>query len=187
VTERPVPATPSWNLLATSLEGQRESLLYGLRKLARFRRGGFPNVLVAKVDDPRAFLDQLHEAHDRMPMIRGGLGKAIPIERVVRFGGPETFVDDVAAALPPLLDRMAGKTFFARVFRRGFRGMIDSTAAEGEIGARLVALLEARGERPKVSFRDADVVVSIETLRDEAGIALLDRDLRAAHPFVRVR
>ena len=65
--------------------------------------------------------------------------------------------------------------------------MIDSTAAEGEIGARLVALLEARGERPKVSFRDADVVVSIETLRDEAGIALLDRDLRAAHPFVRVR
>jgi tRNA(Ser,Leu) C12 N-acetylase TAN1 len=187
VTDRPAPATPTWNLLVTSLEGQRESLLYALRKLARFRRGGFPNVLLAKVEDPRAFLDQLHEAHDHVPVIRAGLGKAIPMERIVRFGGPETFVDDVAAALPDLLDRLAGKTFFARVFRRGFRGMIDSTAAEGEIGARLVALLEARGERPKVSFRDAGVVVSIETIRDEAGIALLDSDLRAAHPFVRVR
>ena len=187
MTERPAPATPTWNLLVTSLEGQRESLLYGLRKLARFRRGGFPNVLVAKVDDPRAFLDELHEAHDRMPMIRAGIGKAIPIERMVRFAGPDTFVDDVAAALPELLDRITGRTFFVRVFRRGFRGTLDSTAAEGEIGARVVALLEARGERPRVSFRDADVVVSIETVRDEAGIALLDRDLRAAHPFVRVR
>jgi len=187
VSERPGSATPTWNLLATSLEGQRESLLYGLRKLARFRRGGFPNVLVAKVDEPRAFLDLLHEAHDRLPMIRGGLGKAIPMERTVRFAGPATFIDDVAAAMDPLLDRIAGRTFFVRVFRRGFRGMIDSTAAEGEIGARIVALLEARGANPKVSFRDADVAVSIETLRDELGIALLDRDLRAAHPFVRIR
>src|SRR6185369_8899784 len=110
VSERPASATPTWNLLATSLEGQRESLLYGLRKLARFRRGGFPNVLVAKVDDPRAFLDELHEAHDRMPMIRAGIGKAIPIERMVRFAGPDTFVDDVAAALPELLDRITGRT-----------------------------------------------------------------------------
>ena len=187
MTAAPVPATATWNLLATSLEGQRESLLYALRTLARFRRGGFPNVLVAKVDDPRAFVDRLHEAHDRLPAIRGGLGKAIPMERTVRFGGPETFVDDVVAVLEPLLDRIAGRTFFARVFRRGFRGTLDSTTAEGEIGARLVALLEARGERPKVSFRDADVVVSVETLRDELGVALLDRDLRAAHPFVRVR
>jgi tRNA(Ser,Leu) C12 N-acetylase TAN1 len=187
VSERPGPATPSWNLLATSLEGQRESLLYALRSLAKFRRGGFPNVLIAKVDEPRAFLERLQEAHDRVQAIRGGLGKAIPMERTVRFGGPETFIDDVAAAVEPLLDRIAGRTFFARVFRRGFRGMIDSTTAEGEIGARIVALLEARGEKPKVSFRDADVVVSIETLRDELGIALLDRALRAAHPFVRIR
>jgi len=187
VSGLPGSPTATWNLLATSLEGQRESLLYALRSLAKFRRGGFPNVLIAKVDEPRAFLERLQEAHDRVQAIRGGLGKAIPMERTVRFGGPDTFLDDVTTALEPLLDRIAGRTFFVRVFRRGFRGMIDSTSAEGEIGARLVALLQARGEQPKVTFRDADVAVSIETVRDELGIALLDRDLRAAHPFVRIR
>jgi tRNA(Ser,Leu) C12 N-acetylase TAN1 len=185
VSGRPGPATPTWNLLVTSLEGQRESLLFGLRKLARFRRGGFPNVLVATVDDPHAFLDVLRDAPAGL---RASIGKVVPIDHTLRFGGPDTFVDDVAAAIEPLLDeRLAGRTFFVRVFRRGFRGFLDSTRAEGEIGARLVAMLEARGGQPKVSFRDADVAVAVETLKDEVGIAFLDRELRAAHAIVRIR
>lgn len=184
MTARPVPATPTWNLLVTSLEGQREALLSALRTLARFRRGGFPNVLVATVDDPRVFLDVLDRASER---VRAAIGKAIPIDRTLRFAGPETFADEVTVVLETFLDRLAGRTFFVRIFRRGFRGTLDSTRLEGELGARLVALLEARGEQPHVRFADADVVVAIETLRDEAGIALLDRELRAAHPLVRVR
>ena len=187
MTARPIPATPTWNLLVTSMEGQREELLGRLRTLARFRRGGFPNVLVATVDDARAFLGVLDQTCERLPAMRGAIGKAIPIERTLRFAGPETFADDVTAALETLLERIAARTFFVRIFRRGFRGSIDSTRLEGELGARLVALLEARGEHPRVRFDDPDVVVSIETLRDEAGIALLDRELRAAHPLIRIR
>lgn len=187
MTVRPAPATPTWNLLVTSLEGQREALLGALRPLARFRRGGFPNVLVATVDDPRAFLSTLRDAHAASSVVRASLGKAIPIDRTVRFADATTFVDDAAATVEPLCERLLGRTFFVRVFRRGFRGAIDSTRAEGEIGARLVALLEARGDRPRVRFADPDVVVTIETLRDEVGVGLLDRELRAAYPFVRVR
>ena len=185
--DRLAPATPTWNLLVTSLEGQRESLLASLRALARFRRGGFPNVLVATVDDPREFLARLRDTHAASPVVRAALGKAIPIDRTVRFADPATFVDDVTATLAPLAERLAGRTFFVRVFRRGFRGTIDSTRAEGEIGARLVDLLTTRGDHPHVRFADPDVIIAIETLRDEVGIALLDRDIRLAHPFVRIR
>jgi tRNA(Ser,Leu) C12 N-acetylase TAN1 len=187
VTGLRVPATPTWNLLVTSLEGQREALLRALRTLARFRRGGFPNVLVATVDDPLGFLAVLREAQATSPILRDGLAKAIPIDRTLRLAAPASFVDDVTALLVPLADRLVGRTFFVRVFRRGFRGAIDSTRAEGEVGARLVAHLEARGDRPRVQFRDADVAVVIETLRDEVGVALLGRELRATYPFVRVR
>ena len=93
----------------------------------------------------------------------------------------------MADALLASLDRLVGRTFFVRVFRRGLRSAIDSTTAEGELGGRLVGALQARGEQPKVTFADADVAVVVETLRDEVGIAFLTRELRASHPFVRVR
>jgi tRNA(Ser,Leu) C12 N-acetylase TAN1 len=184
---RPVPATPTWNLLVTSLEGQREPLLAALRPLVRLRRGGFPNVLVATVDDPIAFVAALGAAYAESPVVRASLGKAIPIARTLRLADPDAFADEVGAALEALADRLAGRTFFVRIFRRGFRGRIDSTRLEGELGARLVAALTARGEQPRVRFDDADVALVVETLRDEVGIAVLDRALRAAHPFVRVR
>ena len=187
MTTRAVPATPTWNLLVTSLEGQRESLLSVLRTLARFRRGGFPNVLVSTVDDPWTFLGTLRHAYETSPIVRSGLGKAIPIERTLRLSNPAAFVDEVTAVLEPLARRLVGRTFFVRVFRRGFRGQIDSTRAEGELGARLVTHLEAAGDHPKVRFRDPDVIMAIESLRDEVGIALLDRELRATFPFVRIR
>jgi tRNA(Ser,Leu) C12 N-acetylase TAN1 len=171
----------------TSLEGQREALLAVLRTLARFRRGGFPNVLVATVADPIAFLDVLRDAYEGSTVVRSSLGKVIPIDRTLRFTSPEAFPDEVGAALDALADRLVGRTFFVRIFRRGFRGQIDSTRIEGELGARLVAALEARGDRPRVRFDDPDVALVIETLRDEVGIALLDRTVRTAHPFVRVR
>jgi hypothetical protein len=83
VTERARPEVPTWNVLATSIEGQREALLAALRRLARFRRGGFPNVLVATVEDSAAFLDALAEARAASPLIQASLGKVIPIEQNV--------------------------------------------------------------------------------------------------------
>jgi tRNA(Ser,Leu) C12 N-acetylase TAN1 len=187
VTDRARPEIPTWNVLATSLEGQREALLGALRRLARFRRGGFPNVLVATVDDPLAFVDTLAEARAASTLIQTSLGKVIPIERTLRLDDPQRFVDVVSGALTECADRLVGRTFFVRVFRRGLRGAIDSTAVEGEIGGRLVAALTSRGDQPRVRFADADVAVVVETLRDEVGIALLPRALRTTHPFVRVR
>ena len=187
MSARPVPATPTWNLLVTSHEGLREELLGALRPQVRFRRGGFPNVLVATVADPHEFLDVLRDASASSGTVRAALAKALPIDRTVRFPDPSTFLDAITATLSPLCDRLAGKTFFVRLHRRGFRGLIDSTRIEGEIGAWLVETLRTRGHDPHVRFQDPDVIVAIETLRDEAGIALLPRELREKHPFTRVR
>jgi len=174
-------------VLVTSIEGERETLRSALRPLARFRRGGYPNVLVATVDDRAAFLSSLAGAMETSEALRRALGKVVPIDRTLRFAEPASFVDRVSDALRADVDRLAGATFFVRVSRRGFRHALGSTEAEREIGARLVDALTARGETPHVRFADPDVVVAIETLRDEVGIALLPRALRQAYPFVRVR
>jgi len=184
---RSAPAVPTWNLLVTSIEGQRDALRAELMPLARFRRGGYPNVLVATVDDPARFIDTLGEVYAASDRLRAALGKAIPIDRTLRLDDPAGFLDSMTAALEPLVDRLLGATFFVRICRRGHRGTIDSTGAERELGARLVDTLQRRGESPHVRFTDPDVVVLIETLRDEVGIALIDRALRTRHSFVRAR
>lgn len=64
--------------------------------------------------------------------------------------------------------------------------MIDSHATERALGARIVELLEARGDSVRVAFADSDFVVAVELVGDLAGGALLPRALRSRHPFVRV-
>jgi tRNA(Ser,Leu) C12 N-acetylase TAN1 len=182
-----VTDAPAWNLLVTAIEGQRDALRAAMAPLVRLRRAGYPNVLVAAVDDPRAFLDRVAAAYATSPALRAALGKVVPVDRPFRFGDAPAFVDTAAAVLESELDRLRDATFFVRVVRRGFRGALESTAAERELGARLVAALTVRGGAPRVRFADPDVAILIETVRDEAGVAFVDRALRTAHPYVRVR
>ena len=61
----------SWNVLATSLEGRRDALLMALRRLGKFRRGGYRNVVVGAVE----------------PRVRGvGTGPPSPLRCAGRAG-----------------------------------------------------------------------------------------------------
>src|SRR2546425_272838 len=155
----------SWNVLATSLEGRRDALLMALRRLGKFRRGGYRNVVVGAVESVDEFLARVHEALDADPLLPTALARVVPIEATVRFEAP-TAVETLAAAAEPFVDRLAGGAFFVRLERRGFKG---------------------RGHTPRVEFKDPDAVLVVETIGDEAGIAVVTRALRAQHPFVKIR
>src|SRR5438477_2776333 len=96
---------PAWNVLATSPEGRRDALLIALRKLGKFRRGGYRNVVVGQVDDVPAFLAAVREALAAEPLLPTALAKVVPVETIVRFD-PMTAADTFAAAAAPLLDRL---------------------------------------------------------------------------------
>ncbi len=175
-----------WNVLATSLEGRRDALLIALRRLGKFRRGGYRNVIVGQVDDLPAFLVAVREALGSEPLLPTALAKVVPVETIVRFdpaNAPETF----AAAAEPLLDRLAGGTFFVRLERRGMKGRLHTPTLERDLGDRVWRALEARGHTPRVEFRDPDAVLVVETVGDEAGIGIVTRKLRQEFPFVKIR
>ncbi|HZP43297.1 MAG TPA: THUMP domain-containing protein [Candidatus Binatia bacterium] len=176
----------AWNALATSIEGRRDDLLAALRRLAPFRPGGYRNVVVAEVDDPAALLPRVRDALAADARLAGALAKLVPLALHVRFEAP-TASATFAAAAEPLLDRLAGKSFFVRLERRGMKGRLHTPTVEREVGDAVWRALEARGHAPRVAFRDPDVVLVIETLGDQAGIGVLDRATRTAFPFVKVR
>src|SRR6266704_364286 len=101
----------SWNVLATSLEGRRDALLMALRRLGKFRRGGYRNVVVGAVESVDEFLARVREALDADPLLPTALAKVVPIEATVRIEAP-TAVETLAAAAEPFIDRLAGGSFF---------------------------------------------------------------------------
>jgi tRNA(Ser,Leu) C12 N-acetylase TAN1 len=176
----------TFDVLATSLEGRRDALLVALRRLGRFRPGGYRNVVVGSVDDRAGFLERVADGLARDPLLPTALARLLPIDHTLRFT-LDTALDDLAAAAEPLVYALEGDAFFVRVERRGLKGRLHTPTLERDLADRVWRLIEARGRTPRVDFRDPDGVLVVETLGDQAGLALLPRALRAHYPFVRIR
>jgi tRNA(Ser,Leu) C12 N-acetylase TAN1 len=67
------------------------------------------------------------------------------------------------------------------------KGRVHSPTFERALGDRVWQALEARGEKPRVDFRDPDAVLVVETIGEQAGLAVITRELRQAYPFVKLR
>jgi tRNA(Ser,Leu) C12 N-acetylase TAN1 len=174
-----------WNLIVTAQEGMAQDLRRALRPVVALRGSGFRNVFAARVDDPDAALVAAGALLERQPFVALWLARMLPIAR--------TFTVDLARLdaqltdeVAPLLDRLAGRTFFVRVERRGHRGAVHAHATEQTLGTSIFTALERRGDEPRVRFTDPDVVVAVELLGDVGGLALVTRDQRRRFPFVRV-
>ena len=175
-----------WNVLATALEGRRDALLIALRRLGRFRRGGYRNVVVGLVEDHAAFLRGVRDALTSDPLLPTALARVVPIEATVRFDATNA-VDTVAAAAERFVDRLAGGTFFVRLERRGLKGRVHTPTFERDLADRVWRAMESRGHTPRVHFQDADAVLVVEMIGDDAGIGVLPRALRQEFPFVKIR
>jgi tRNA(Ser,Leu) C12 N-acetylase TAN1 len=174
-----------WNVLATALEGRRPALLAGLRPFGAFWGAGYRNVLVGRVDDRDAFLEAVLECLRTHGPLEGSLTKIVPVELVMRFE-PATLCETVSDALAPAAARVAGKTFYVRLERRGFKGVVHTPTVERKVGEALLDAAARHGAAARVSFRDPDVIVALETTGSTVGIGLLTRELRLRFPFVRM-
>jgi tRNA(Ser,Leu) C12 N-acetylase TAN1 len=175
-----------WNVLATSIEGARPVLLAGLRRRGIFRGGGYRNVAIGRVADVPGFLAALSDDVARDATLAAALARVVPVARTLRLDADDPLAS-LQAVVEELHPHVAGRSFFVRLERRGLRDSLHSTEVERTLGAALWRILEAGGHTPRVTFTDPDVIVAIETLGERAGVALVDRALRAAYPFVRVR
>jgi tRNA(Ser,Leu) C12 N-acetylase TAN1 len=58
---------------------------------------------------------------------------------------------------------------------------------ERRLGEYVLELATQQGKALRVSFQDSDYIVTVETVGNRCGIALITRELRTRYPFVKIR
>jgi tRNA(Ser,Leu) C12 N-acetylase TAN1 len=155
-----------------------------LREYARVDRTDYYNILALRVEDPDAFVEELRQATAADPKLRACLARVMPAPHTFVFQTPEEFEQRAPRAVDHFLPALAGKTFYVRLHRRGFRGTLASQREEQLLDRYLLERLAAAGTPGRVSFADADAVVVVETIGQWAGVALVTRETRVRCPFV---
>lgn len=178
-----------WNVIITTHEKG-----YNLSRefieemnLGPFERTEFYNVIVMKVDDLQQLLDRMEETLRQSPSVFSyAISRLAPARHAFNFQSPEEFESKAREIVLAWVPGLAGKSFHARLHRRGFKGRLSTSEEERFLDDILLGVLQSAGTPGSLAFDDPDVIIQIETVGNRAGISLWSRDDLARYPFLKV-
>ncbi|MGE3765293.1 MAG: THUMP domain-containing protein [Kofleriaceae bacterium] len=172
-----------WNVIVTVRRDFARAIGL-LRRFGAVERTGLFNVLLVQVNDVGALLDQIAElpATERF---FATISHVVPITRKLSFATADELerkARDIVLAWAP---ELSGKSVHVRMRRRGHKGEIHAHEIEQRLGRALLDELARRGAPGRFALDDPDAVIAIETIRDQAGLALWTRADLERYPFLR--
>lgn len=174
-----------WNVVVTVHRGAYQHARDLLKRLGQVRPTGFYNVLAMKVRSPRELLVWLRDmALDQPDDVYSTLSHVSPVTEMFAFADADDLAARAEQTARAWLPRLAGKRFHVRVHRRGARGEVHSTAEQVQLTEALARALLARGELAGIDYDDPDVVIDVETLGWEAGVAMWTREELDTFPLL---
>ena len=176
----------SWNVVVT-LEGRGFSeALELLSYYGRVATTDFYNVVLLEVDDPVELLERLRLDAESIAEVDEHLSRVLPVQRAFRFATREELEERSRSILSEWIPRLSGRSFYVRVHRRGKRRTLSSQEIERSLAGFVLDALDDRNDPGEVDFGDPDLVVDLETVGGEAGLALWTREEIERYPFLRV-
>jgi tRNA(Ser,Leu) C12 N-acetylase TAN1 len=176
-----------WNVLATSQRFRESKLRRQLSPFkGKWRHTGFRDVIVGWVEDKDYFMREIQSEYEKFPFNLAALSKLVPIDKTFEFT-VEDFFEKAKEAVRPYIESIGDGSFHTRIERRGHKGELDSHTLEQELGEYIHGELEKLGRHPTTDFKDPDMIVLVETIGDEAGVALVTREMREKCHFVRIK
>jgi tRNA(Ser,Leu) C12 N-acetylase TAN1 len=175
-----------WNVIVTVREHQFTTARQLLQTVGLVARTDYFNVLTLKVEDIYHFLDNLHLLRQETLDLEQSIARVMPVQTTFVFQSPQEFEDKARAAVVPWLDQLAEKRFHVRMHRRGFKGRMASQHEEQFLDHFIRQQLLERGVTAEVGFDNPDYIIAVETLGQQAGLALWSREELARYPLVKL-
>lgn len=176
-----------WNVVVTTEEGTFNQARAVLRKLGKVGTTPFHNVLVMSVADIHAAPEALRSLCEANPQARAWVRHFMPVSSGFVFNSPEQFEAHAREAVRTFLPQLAGKRFYVRMHRRGFKGRLERHEEERMLGETILGGLAESGSTAHVDFENPDAVMVVETVGQRAGLALWTREELARYPFLHVK
>jgi len=174
-----------WNVvISTRGEGYRATRA-ALREFGRVGRTEYFNVLVMKVADIAAFLEDLRSLAAINPALFKDFGRIAPAAETFDFETGPAFEQKLREWASRRLPALAGKSFHCRIHGRGLRPLASHRAAEQTLNCALLDALAAAGTPGSLDFTDPLAVIAVETVGHRAGVSLWTREDLQKYPFLR--
>ena len=175
-----------WNVVVSVHDGGYKRARQILEEFGRVSRTDFYNMLMLQVDDISAMLENLRERLSTDDEVRMTLARVMPVSCSFTFQTPEEFETKAGKAVLPWLPQLANKSWHVRMHRRGFKGRLSSHDEERFLDQLLLEELAKAGTPGHISFEDPDVVIAVETVSQQAGLALWTRQDLRKYPFLKI-
>jgi len=168
-------AVRDWNVVVTVLpEGFRDAVRI-LSAFAPVASTDYYGVLVMRVEDGRAFLEALRDLLQTDASLANAVARVVPVTDTFSYGSTDEFRSKTEAVVESWVGALAGKRFYVRMHRRGFKGRLSSSAEERRLGAFLLSRIPSETMGTRVDFTHPEVMIAVETVGNEAGLALYTR------------
>lgn len=175
-----------WNVVVTIREKGFVLACEFMEEFGRIEKTPYYNVLVMRVENVREFLEGLRREMVENPGIMNFLARVIPVTLVFDFRTPEEFEGKAREAALQWTPLLAGKRFYVRIHRRGFKGRLSSMEVERFLADALLKALEEAGKPGQIAFEKPDGVLDVEILGQEAGLSFWTREEMERYPFLRL-
>jgi tRNA(Ser,Leu) C12 N-acetylase TAN1 len=147
--------------------------------------GPYHNVLVMKVDDLMTVLEAIERLTEERPALYDAIARVAPAMRAFDFSSAEGFKDEAKSIVLEWLPSLAGKSFHARLHRRGPKPGLHTPDVERFLDDLIIEETARAGLPARISFTDPDAVIVIDTVDDRAGLAMWTHEDIARHRLVR--
>jgi hypothetical protein len=179
------PSVSGWNVLATAKNHEQGHLARRLKRLGDFSWSSYPGLLIGRVADHQAFLEQLRRREEGHPGFLFPLARLVPLDRTFVFTA-ETLISLLTSDGRDYAQRIGNGSFYVRVERRGHKEKIRCREIEQDLTRVVMESSGQRGCAPHVEFHDPDFIIAVEIVGDECGVGFITKSIRERYPFVKV-
>ena len=175
-----------WNVVVTAKTDTWKGARRFIARFGTVARSDFYNVMLLRVDDMDWFLAHFATAVGEAGITSHGIAHVFPAPTTFSFATREEFESKAREAAVAIAPQLAGKRFYVRMHRRGFKGRISSHDEERLLDSAILDALVATGKPGEIAFDEPDAVIDIESVGDQAGLSLWSHEELERYPFLRI-